>query len=95
VLITGAALVYGTRDMPHFGDPHAPAHQHVSPRYVHDSVAEIGIPNMVTSVLASYRGLDTMGEVLVIFAAGVGVLLILGAGTARRRRDNDAAEKSE
>ena len=85
VLVTGAALLYGTRDMPHFGDPSAPAHQHVAPRYIHDSVEEIGIPNMVASVLASYRGLDTLGEVLVIFAAGVGVLLILGTGGLARR----------
>jgi multicomponent Na+:H+ antiporter subunit B len=84
VLITGAALIYGTMDMPSFADPDAPAHQHVAPRYVQDSIEEIGIPNMVTSVLASYRGLDTLGEILVIFAAGVGVLLILGAGAFRR-----------
>lgn len=85
VLITGGALIYGTMDMPNFGDPEAPAHQHVAPRYVQDSVHEIGIPNMVTSVLASYRGLDTLGEVLVIFSAGVAVLLLLGAGNYRRR----------
>lgn len=85
VLITGGALIYGTMDMPNFADPLAPAHQHVAPRYVQDSVEEIGIPNMVTSVLASYRGLDTLGEVLVIFSAGVAVLLLLGTGTYRRR----------
>ncbi|MFO8003331.1 DUF4040 domain-containing protein [Thioalkalivibrio sp.] len=85
VLITGGALIYGTMDMPNFADPQAPAHQHVAPRYVQDSVEEIGIPNMVTSVLASYRGLDTLGEVLVIFSAGVAVLLLLGTGTYRRR----------
>lgn len=85
VVITGAALIYGTLDMPSFGDPQAPAHVHVASRYVEKSVAEIGIPNMVTSVLASYRGLDTLGEVLVIFAAGVAVLLLLGAGHYRRQ----------
>jgi multicomponent Na+:H+ antiporter subunit B len=88
VVITGGALIYGTLDMPAFADPDAPAHQHVSPRYTQDSVAEIGIPNMVTSVLASYRGLDTLGEVMVIFVAGVGVLLVLGAGSYRRRGHN-------
>jgi len=85
VLITGAALIYGTLDMPRFADPNAPAHLHVAPRYTQESVAEIGIPNMVASVLASYRGLDTLGETLVIFVAGVGVLLILGAGACRPR----------
>lgn len=85
VLVTGGALIYGTTDMPSFADPQAPAHQHVAPRYIEDSPTEIGIPNMVTSVLASYRGLDTLGEVLVIFAAGLGVLLTLGAGVYQPR----------
>lgn len=78
VTITGAVLVYGTLDMPAFSDALAPIHQHVAPRYIIDSPQEIGIPNMVTSVLASYRGYDTMGEVIVVFAALVGVLSLIG-----------------
>jgi multicomponent Na+:H+ antiporter subunit B len=82
VFLTGLTLVYGTLDMPRFGDPNAPIHSHVSPKYVNDTAAEIGMPNIVTAVLASYRGFDTFGEVTVIFAAGIGVLLLL-AGTIR------------
>lgn len=78
VAITGAVLIYGTLDMPAFTDPSAPVHQHVAPRYINDSPTEVGIPNMVTSVLASYRGYDTMGEVIVVFAALIGVLSLLG-----------------
>ena len=85
VVLTGAALIYGTLDMPAYGDPAAPIHQHVAPRYIQDSPQETGVPNIVTSVLASYRGYDTMGELAVIFTAGVGVMLLLG-GPARRRR---------
>jgi len=44
------------------------------------------VPNVVTAVLASYRGYDTLGEVTVVFTAGVGVLLLL-RGRTRRRRD--------
>lgn len=77
VVATGAALIYGTLDMPRFGDPDAPVHRHVAPRYIEDSPTEVGVPNMVTSVLASYRGYDTLGEVTVIFTAGVGVMLLL------------------
>lgn len=87
VLITGAALVYGTLDMPRWGDPQAPIHQHVAPRYLEDSPSETGLPNVVTSVLASYRGYDTLGEVTVIFTAGVGVLILLGV--RRRKSDGD------
>lgn len=78
VVLTGAALVWGTLDLPDFGDPQAPAHVHVAPRYLEQSPQEIGIPNVVTSVLASYRGFDTLGEVTVIFTAGLGVFLLLG-----------------
>ena len=78
VVITGAALIYATRDMPAFGDPYAPVHQHVAPRYIEKSGAEVGPPNIVTSVLESYRGYDTLGEVTVIFTAGVGVIILLG-----------------
>ncbi len=86
VLVTGAALIYGTLDMPHYGDPAAPIHHHVVPRYIEDSPREIGIPNVVTAVLASYRGYDTLGELVVIFTAGIGVLLLLGRSAPRRRR---------
>lgn len=87
VMVTGAALIYGTLDMPHFGDPDAPIHHHVVTRYLQESPKEIGIPNVVTDVLASYRGYDTLGELTVIFTAGVGVMALLGT-RARRREDN-------
>lgn len=87
-LATGGALVYGTLDMPHFGDLDAPVHQHVAPRYIIKSPEEIGVPNMVTSVLASYRGYDTLGETTVIFTAGLTVLLLLRRD--RRSRDRTA-----
>ena len=31
------------------------------------------MPNVVTAVLASYRGYDTLGETTVVFTAGAGV----------------------
>ena len=71
------------------GDPTAPIHGHVATRYLEESGEEIGIPNVVTSVLASYRGYDTLGEVTVIFTAGVGVIALLGL-RRRRRNEKDA-----
>lgn len=78
VAIMVSALLYATTDMPAFGSADAPAHTHVAPRYIEDSWDEIGIPNIVTSVLASYRGFDTLGEVAVVFTALVAVFLLLG-----------------
>jgi len=83
--ITGAMLVYGTWDMPAFGDASAPANLHVAPYYLERSMVDTGVPNVVTAVLASYRGYDTLGELTVIFTAGIGVLLLLG-----RRRETPA-----
>ena len=84
VVATGALLIYGTLDMPRYGDPTAPIHQHVAPRYLADAERETSVPNVVTAILASYRSFDTMGELAVIFTAGIGVMLLLGG--ARKRR---------
>ena len=91
-IATGAALIYGTLDMPVYGDPNAPVHQHVAPRYLTESEAEVGMPNIVTSVLASYRGFDTLGETTVVFTALVGVLILLAG---RRRKEDDAPTLEE
>lgn len=92
-IVTGAVLIYGTLDMPFYGDPKAPIHQHIAPRYLEESGQEIGVPNAVTSVLASYRGYDTLGETFVIFTAAMGVLAIIGRG--RRKRKVMAKDSSE
>jgi multicomponent Na+:H+ antiporter subunit B len=84
VMLTGAALVYGTLDMPHFGDPGAPIHVYPDPTYIERAAEEIDVPNVVTAVLGSYRGYDTLGETTVIFTAGVGVLLLLRGRRSRR-----------
>ena len=86
VIITGGALIYATADMPAFGDPNAPANSSVGQKYVERTATEIEVPNIVTAVLASYRGFDTLGEVFVVFTAGVGVILLLGAGSVRGGR---------
>ncbi|MBK1664324.1 cation:proton antiporter [Rhodospirillum rubrum] len=78
VLVTGTMLIWATLDMPAFGDPAAPIHHHVADHYIAESGREIGMPNIVTSVLASYRGFDTLGETTVIFTAGMAVVALLG-----------------
>ena len=76
VSLTGLALIYGTLDLPLLGDVTAPVHQHVVPRYL-DSYHEVGLLNLVTAVLASYRGFDTLGETFVVFTAGIAVMGLL------------------
>jgi len=77
VIVTGALLIYATIDMPDWADPHSPASTHVSPRYIEKTVEETATPNIVTSVLADYRGYDTLGETTVIFTAAMVCILLL------------------
>ena len=88
-VVSGALLVFAALDLPAFGDPNAPAQLHVAPRYLEESGTLLHIPNVVTTVLASYRGFDTLGETIVVFTAGLGVLMLL-AGATRTRRPNAA-----
>jgi len=77
-------LVYGSLGLPAFSDPAAPIHTHVVPRYLNDGPKETGVPNVVTAVLASYRGYDTLGETTVVFTAGAGVVALLRRRRARK-----------
>ncbi len=87
VIITGLALFYAIPDMPIYGDPNSAPNAYMRPIYVEATKTEIQVPNIVTAVLASYRGYDTFGETVVIFMAGIGVLLLLGLnGNAGRWR---------
>ncbi len=85
VTITTLIVIYATFDKPRLGDPEAPVQTHVAPWYLEKTPEFIDIPNAVTAVLGSFRGYDTLGEVFVVFTAGIGVLFLLSASTARRR----------
>ena len=92
VAAVGAVILYGTRDLPVWGDPDAPIHHHMAPEMVEGTEHDIHMPNIVTAVLASYRGYDTFGETTVVFTAGVGVMLLL---TGRRRKFDRVAEPEQ
>jgi multicomponent Na+:H+ antiporter subunit B len=85
--------------MPRYGDPAAPIHHHVADDYIERTDGDIGVPNMVTAILASYRGYDTWGETTVIFTACVGVMMLLGGARTfyrwRHREDEEPEEGGE
>lgn len=83
----GGFLAYGVFDFPGWGDPMSPASSHVSPYYITHSLSDTAVPNIVTAVLADYRGYDTMFETIVIFAAGMVCLFLL-------RHDKQTASES-
>ena len=78
VAILAALIIYATFDKPRLGDPDAPVHQHLAPWYLEKTPELVDIPNVVTAILGTFRGYDTLGEVFVVFAACIGVLFILG-----------------
>ena len=88
IVLTGGVMVYGTLEMPNFGSPKAPAQIHVGPEYFERIPKEIDVPNAVTAILASYRGYDTLGEAVVVFTAGIGVVMLM-SGLGRRREDDE------
>lgn len=94
VVVTGAFLIYATLDMPEFGAADNPIQTHVAPYYIEQSYPDMGVPNMVAAVLASYRSIDTLGEAFVILTAGLAVYALLSVRPARRRREKKDREES-
>ena len=83
LILFWGVLLYAESDLPDYGDAQAPASLHVSPYYIEKSLQETDTPNMVTAVLADYRGYDTLGETTVIFTAGLACMLLLMRSKSR------------
>ena len=78
VLLVGFLLVFAAQDFPEWGNPQSPASKSpVSSHFIAKTGVDTEVPNMVTAVLADYRGFDTMFETVVVFIAGMAVLAIL------------------
>ena len=84
-----ALLIWASGDLPDRADPHAPANQHLSPELVELTDSDIAIPNIVSAILADFRGYDTLGETFVIFTAGLAVLLVLQGGYRHGKDDSE------
>lgn len=77
-ILLGGALVVVVGDFPDWGDPHSPPNDSLtSNHYIQDSLEETSVPNIVTTVLADYRGFDTMFETSVIFTAAIACFFLL------------------
>ena len=88
VIAVGGLLLFAAKDFPEWGDPQSPASKSpVSSHFINNTGVDTEVPNMVTAVLADYRGFDTMFETVVVFIAGIAVLAIL-KGSGRRRGGN-------
>ena len=79
-------LLWATSDLPSRANPQSPANVHLSPEFTKLTETEIHVPNIVSAILAAFRGYDTLGETFVIFTAGLAVLLVLGSH-GRKKKD--------
>ncbi|MFD1589422.1 DUF4040 domain-containing protein [Halorientalis brevis] len=77
-----AVVLWTVPSLPAVGDPTAPGFQRVAPAYLARSPA-LGVTNVVTAVLVAFRGFDTFGEVVVVFAAGIAVLAVFDREVVR------------
>jgi multicomponent Na+:H+ antiporter subunit B len=77
LLFAGLMLTMG--DIPAVGSEDAPiwSNPDVTQWYIAETYAETGVENTVMAVLAAFRGFDTFGEAVVVFAAGIAALIVL------------------
>ena len=92
-MVLGGILIWCSYDLPEIGLLSSPIHQHIVPDYILGTQEDIDIPNIVTAVLASYRGYDTFGETIVDFTAGVAVLALLKNNTEASKQNNNKSKK--
>jgi multicomponent Na+:H+ antiporter subunit B len=73
----GILLVLAASSLPPLRAPDNPIAERLEPYFVENSIEQTATPNLVTSILADYRGYDTFGETTVVFAAGLSCFLLL------------------
>ena len=73
-------LVFMVAELPSFGDGESAANVAAAGTYLKSAYEYTGIPNLVTGILASFRGYDTLCETVVVFTAATGVSLLVGGG---------------
>ena len=78
LVLFGLVLLFAQKDIPHFGES-GPIHQKINTVYLDETYEKTHTKNIITAVLADWRGVDTLGETKVVFAAGLADLMILGA----------------
>ena len=93
LIITTALFCMNVGDLPVIGDHESPANSYLTPHYIVHSEEDTGSPNIVTGVLADYRGFDTLGETSVMFVAGLTAVLILTKNKDEKYRKEKKGEK--
>ena len=79
ILLVGIGAVRVGKFLPTVGALDTPANTNISQYYISNAVADTHAHNIVTAVLADYRGFDTLFETCVMLLSGVAVWTILSA----------------
>jgi multicomponent Na+:H+ antiporter subunit B len=85
-------LSIGIFDMPTSPTLDAPSYNETIHYYLENGVNETGAINIVTAVITDYRGFDTLGETIVLFAAIVAVSSVLRIPS---KKNEEEAQKHE
>lgn len=86
-LVVGGLLLAGAFALPPFGAADTVTNNHVAPYYIENSMKDMQTPNLVTAVLADYRGFDTLIEAAVVLTAALSCMLIAGVRDPLRRKE--------
>lgn len=87
-LLLSALLIVAVSWLPPVGNAVKPDNNEVPARYIEKGLQETGAVNIVTGMILDYRAFDTLGEVHVLFAATVTVLVLLHKDKGKKE-DND------
>ena len=79
IMAAAAAVIWAPDMLPAVGDSESPVNSYLSTYYIENSLKDTGAQNMVTAVLADYRGFDTLFETCVMFLAGITALMVLSS----------------
>lgn len=77
VLLGVLGILLAVAELPPYGMANNPIHNEVSQRYIHNSLDDTGVLNMVTGIVLDYRAYDTMFETIVLFTAALAVVITL------------------
>lgn len=91
LVIFAGIMIFAASDLPYRGDPDNSMHAEesitgskvIGSYAIQNAYLDTRTPNFVTVILGDYRSVDTFGEQLVIYTAGLITVLLL---TTKRRK---------
>ena len=93
ILLAAAGGMKAGSFLPAIGSHQTPANTYLSGYYIENAMEHTHAANIVTAVLADYRGFDTLFETCVLFLSGIATLMVLFSKA--KVKDRRAKEEPE